>query len=69
MERFAFIGDIHADSVRLRGLLRKLDGRTVVFLGDYVDHGPNSREVIEILINIADCQPNTIFLSGNHEIG
>jgi serine/threonine protein phosphatase 1 len=68
-ERFAFIGDIHADSVRLTALLGKLDGRRLVFLGDYVDHGPNSCEVVEILMEAANRDQNSIFLSGNHEIG
>ena len=68
-ERLAFIGDIHADSVRLLDLLKKLDSRRLVFLGDYVDHGPNSREVVEVLLEIANREQNPIFLSGNHEIG
>lgn len=70
-ERVAFIGDIHGDRVRLSGLLAKLDcqNRRLVFLGDYVDHGPHSREVVEILMEIANRQPDSVFLSGNHEIG
>ena len=68
-ESFAFIGDIHANSVRLSALLKKLDSRRLIFLGDYVDGGPNSREVVEMLIEIADRDPNPVFLSGNHEIG
>ncbi len=68
-ERLAFIGDIHADSVRLSALLGKLDSRRLVFLGDYVGHGPNSREVVEILMEITNRDPNPVFLSGNHEIG
>ena len=70
-ERVAFIGDIHADSVRLSGLLAKLDcgNRRLIFLGDYVDHGPDSPEVVETLLEIAKRQRNCVFLSGNHEIG
>jgi len=68
-EKLAFIGDIHADSARLSALLGKLGSRRLVFLGDYVDHGPNSREVVEILIDITNRDPNHVFLSGNHEIG
>ena len=70
-DKVAFIGDIHADRVRLAGLLAKLDyrNRRLIFLGDYVDHGSDSREVIEILLEIANRQPNSVFLSGNHEIG
>jgi serine/threonine protein phosphatase 1 len=68
-ERLAFIGDIHADSLRLLALLKKLDSRRLVFLGDYVNHGPNSREVVKILLEIANREQNPVFLSGNHEIG
>src|SRR5437588_8391424 len=65
----AFIGDIHADSARLLALLGELGSRRLVFLGDYVDHGPNSREVVEILMEIRNREQNPVFLSGNHEIG
>jgi serine/threonine protein phosphatase 1 len=68
-DRLAFIGDIHADSVRLSALLGKIGNRRLVFLGDYVDRGPNSREVIEVLLEIRNRGLNPIFLSGNHEIG
>lgn len=68
-DRLAFIGDIHGDAVRLSALLGKLSNRRFVFLGDYVDHGPDSREVIEILLEIAKREQNPVFLSGNHEIG
>lgn len=68
-ERLAFIGDIHADSIRLSALLGKLDSRRLVFLGDYIDHGPNSREVVEILREVTNREQNPVFLAGNHEIG
>lgn len=65
----AFIGDIHADSVRLLALLKKLDSRRLIFLGDYIDCGLNSRQVVEMLMDIASCEHDPVFLSGNHEIG
>jgi serine/threonine protein phosphatase 1 len=68
-DRLAFIGDVHADSARLSTLLGNLGNRRLVFLGDYIDHGPDSREVIEVLLEITNHDPNPIFLSGNHEIG
>jgi serine/threonine protein phosphatase 1 len=68
-DRLAFIGDIHAESVRLSALLGLIGSRRLVFLGDYVDRGPNSREVIEVLLEIRNHGLNPIFLSGNHEIG
>jgi serine/threonine protein phosphatase 1 len=70
-ERLTLIGDIHGDAARLSGLLAKVSdpNRRLVFLGDYIYHGPNSREVLEILLETAKRQPDTIFLAGNHEIG
>lgn len=67
-ERLAFIGDIHGDSVRLSALLGNIDSRRLVFLGDYVDHGPNSPEVVEILMEVANRKTNPVFLFGNHEV-
>jgi serine/threonine protein phosphatase 1 len=37
-----------------------------VFLGDYIDRGPNSRQVIDLLI-ARRRQHNVLFLKGNHE--
>jgi serine/threonine protein phosphatase 1 len=68
-ERLAFVGDIHSDSVRLSTLLRNLDSRRIVFLGDYIDYGQNSREVLEILMEAKNRKQDPLFLSGNHEIG
>jgi serine/threonine protein phosphatase 1 len=68
VERLAFVGDIHGDRDRLSALLEKLDSRRLVFLGDYVDRGPNSRGVVEILVELASRKTNPVFLSGNHEV-
>lgn len=67
--RLAFIGDIHGDSVRLSALLGRLEGRRLVFLGDYIDRGPDSRGVIDRLLEIKKRELNPIFLLGNHELG
>lgn len=69
----AAIGDIHGCRVELDLLLEKVvkwfDGRdgTIVFLGDYVDRGPEAREVLDRLRDwdIANIEP--IYLLGNHE--
>jgi serine/threonine protein phosphatase 1 len=37
-----------------------------VFLGDYIDRGPNSRQVIDLLI-ARRRRRNVLFLKGNHE--
>lgn len=70
-DKIAFIGDIHGDRARLADLLARLgdENRNLVFLGDYVDHGPDSRAVVDILLETANRKPNSVFLSGNHEIG
>ena len=53
------VGDIHGCSKQLKSLLSKLLNNSefnnkrdlLIFLGDYIDRGPNSREVIDQLIN------------------
>jgi serine/threonine protein phosphatase 1 len=67
------IGDIHGHSQKLRDLLAQLaaDGMTnedfLVFVGDYVDRGPDTKGVIQTLIELKKNRPNTVFLRGNHE--
>jgi serine/threonine protein phosphatase 1 len=39
----------------------------LVFLGDYVDRGPDSAGVIDDLLALRDRLPETVFLRGNHE--
>ncbi len=39
----------------------------LVFLGDYVDRGPDSKGVLDRLIAVKKARPETIFLKGNHE--
>jgi len=63
------IGDIHGCADELRLLLNKLPltpDCTVVFIGDYVDRGPKSREVIETVLELRELC-NVVALSGNHE--
>ncbi|MBO6524176.1 MAG: serine/threonine protein phosphatase [Balneolaceae bacterium] len=65
------IGDIHGCSKTLQALLNRLDEgygttRTYVFLGDYVDRGPDSKGVVDILIEFSNSH-NCVFLRGNHD--
>jgi serine/threonine protein phosphatase 1 len=68
-----FIGDIHGCYNKLIALMKKLNGAicpddTMVFLGDYIDRGPGSFEVVEYLIDVSSSNPlNFVFLKGNHE--
>jgi serine/threonine protein phosphatase 1 len=39
----------------------------IFFLGDYIDRGPDSKAVIDFIINLQKGFPNIIALRGNHE--
>ncbi len=63
------IGDVHGCAHELEILLKKLSidkETTVVFLGDYVDRGPDSRRVIDLVLELAS-RCKVIPLMGNHE--
>jgi serine/threonine protein phosphatase 1 len=63
------VGDIHGERELLDDLLAALPlqpGDRFVFMGDYVDRGPDSRGVVERLIEHARRYPS-VFLCGNHE--
>lgn len=67
--RYGFVGDIHGDSSALRLLLNGIcfdQYKQIIFLGDYIDRGPNSREVIDCLIPLSK-DKRFVFLLGNHE--
>lgn len=69
--RFFVVGDIHACPQELDILLNSLalqpDDR-LVFLGDYVDRGPDARAVVDLLLRMkADAVCQMTFLKGNHE--
>ena len=70
------IGDIHGRSDLLNALIAGIDeddggrGRAdtrLVFLGDLVDRGPDSRGVVERLLALSRERPTARFLMGNHE--
>ncbi|MEZ4600756.1 MAG: metallophosphoesterase family protein [Syntrophotaleaceae bacterium] len=64
------IGDIHGHLAKLERLLEIVGPETndrLVFLGDFIDRGPDSKGVIDYLLSIADRFPATVFLRGNHE--
>jgi calcineurin-like phosphoesterase family protein len=72
------IGDIHGEADQLRQLHKTIIERhraefrdtdkTIVHLGDYVDRGPDSYDVIEIVMSLEnDPNQKVINLKGNHE--
>ena len=70
------IGDVHGRADLLQALLDVIardrqsakESPHLVFLGDYIDRGFQSRQVIETLIELSsDESYETVFLKGNHE--
>lgn len=72
MATFA-IGDVHGNLPALDDLLDRLapevaSGDTVVFLGDYIDRGPDSRGCVERILRWQrESSATTVALLGNHE--
>ena len=71
MERVFAVGDIHGCLDKLVLLMGKIDidfkKDTLVFIGDYIDRGPKSKEVVDYLMDLARGKASVIFLKGNHE--
>lgn len=71
MERIFAIGDIHGCLTMLQELVSKLplDGRTdrIIFIGDYIDRGAQSREVVDFIIDLKRRCKHVTCLLGNHE--
>ena len=72
-----FIGDIHGHADKLSELLEKLGyslnngvyrhpTRKVLFIGDYIDRGPQIRETLAIVRSMTD-SGSAIAIMGNHE--
>jgi serine/threonine protein phosphatase 1 len=76
-QRVYAIGDIHGRADLLDDLLMQIDAdlRTcapqdrpaLVFLGDYIDRGTQSRQVIDRLLSLSRVRYDCYFLRGNHE--
>ena len=73
-KRVFAVGDIHGHAAELDILLEHLIGTKhvssddlIVFVGDYIDRGPHSKQVIDRLVELRRTWPQTVFLRGNHE--
>ena len=64
------IGDIHGCNTALAQLLVQVQPTSkdqIIFVGDYIDRGPGSRQVVDSLLELKrTCCP--VFLRGNHEV-
>ena len=71
MSRILAIGDIHGSLNKLRMLLSVVNwdpaADTLVFIGDYVDRGPDSHGVIEHILGLKKWSDKVVCLRGNHE--
>jgi serine/threonine protein phosphatase 1 len=69
------VGDVHGRFDLMQIAERRIDEHiashdataVVIFLGDYVDRGPQSKEVVERLMEMTKDNPSCIALKGNHE--
>lgn len=73
--RIYAVGDIHGRADLLDGVIKRIDADLAtnpvsialeVYLGDYIDRGPSSREVIDRLLTRSRTF-RAVFLKGNHE--
>jgi serine/threonine protein phosphatase 1 len=70
MSRTLAIGDIHGCFNALKTLLDEVDlqdNDTIITLGDYIDRGPDSRAVLDLVIELEQSH-HLVPLRGNHEI-
>jgi serine/threonine protein phosphatase 1 len=68
------IADLHGQRVFLEQLLARLEALpewprcTVVFLGDFVDRGPDVRGTIDLAMDLAARHPRVAAVMGNHDL-
>lgn len=71
MRKIFAIGDIHGTADKLSALMKKIpidyNSDLLVFIGDYIDRGPSSFEVVDYLVELKKEHPDIVFLKGNHE--
>ena len=68
-ETIIAFGDIHGCfNAALKAVqLANEEKAMAVFLGDYVDRGPDSIKTLEVLIEAKKRNPKWVFLRGNHD--
>ena len=70
-ERIFIVGDVHGCLDMLKRLMDKIDWRPgedrLIFLGDYIDRGVDSKGVVDFILEITNASPLVQCLMGNHE--
>lgn len=69
MIRLIGISDIHGEYEKLCAVLDKVAPKkedTIIFMGDYIDRGAKSREVVDKIIDMQNVC-NCVYLIGSHE--
>jgi serine/threonine protein phosphatase 1 len=74
-EHIFAIGDVHGRADLLRPLLnyideiatRNNDEYRIIFLGDIIDRGPQSREAMDLVVETLKRRPSSILIRGNHD--
>lgn len=69
-KRCIAVGDIHGCPKTARKLIEMInptEDDQLIFVGDYIDRGQDSKGVVDMLIELKEKFPNTVFLKGNHE--
>lgn len=71
MEKIFAIGDVHGCIAKVKDLISIIgmnaDRDTLLFVGDYIDRGPDSKGVIDFILELRRKIGNVVCLSGNHE--
>lgn len=70
--RTFIIGDVHGNPNTLEELLFNIcdinfDNDKLIFLGDLIDKGPDSKKVLDIILNLKNKNTQIIIIRGNHE--
>ena len=75
-DNLVVVGDLHGDFTSLKKIMNKInyyeylksESNILIFLGDYIDRGKYSLEVLLLLCSIKSMFPTNMFmLRGNHE--
>ena len=68
------IGDLHGCYEETKALIDYLKEHEAlsaedlcIFIGDYIDRGARSKEIIDLMLQVRAEWPRTVFIKGNHE--